>query len=56
MVAAGERGSIVSLICDGGARYGDTYYDDAWLGAQGLDPGPHREVIDRFWASGRWDV
>jgi cysteine synthase A len=55
MVEAGERGSIVSLICDGGARYGDTYYDDAWLGAQGLDPGPHREVIDRFWASGRWD-
>ncbi len=31
MAAAGETGSIVTLLCDGGDRYGCTYYDDAWL-------------------------
>ena len=25
------RGSIVTLLCDSGERYGNTYYDDAWL-------------------------
>ncbi|WP_200910489.1 PLP-dependent cysteine synthase family protein [Sphingomonas sp. Leaf34] len=31
MAAAGESGSVVTLLCDGGDRYGCTYYDDAWL-------------------------
>ena len=35
--ARGERGSVVTLLCDGGERYGPTYYDDAWLAAKGLD-------------------
>lgn len=30
MQASGEHGSIVSLICDGGDRYGHLY-DDAWV-------------------------
>ena len=30
MVAAGETGSIVTLLCDGGDRYACTYYDDDW--------------------------
>ena len=37
MVAAGQRGSIVTLLCDGGERYGCTYYDDGWLEANALD-------------------
>jgi cysteine synthase A len=37
MVAREERGSIVTLLCDGGERYRHSYYDDAWLAAQGLD-------------------
>lgn len=41
MHAAGERGSIVTLLCDRGERYRDTYYDDAWLAAQGIDPTPY---------------
>jgi cysteine synthase A len=36
MHAAGEGGAIVSLLCDSGERYGNTYYDDAWYSAQGL--------------------
>lgn len=36
MAAAGEQGAIVSLLCDSGERYGNTYYDDAWYRAQGI--------------------
>jgi len=31
MIAAGEEGSLVSLICDSGERYTATYYNDTWL-------------------------
>jgi len=27
----GEQGSLVTLICDGGERYPDSYYDEAWV-------------------------
>ena len=37
MHADGESGSIVTLLCDGGERYGCTYYDDAWLDGCGID-------------------
>ena len=37
MVAAGTSGSIVTLLCDGGDRYGCTYYDDTWLAGRGVD-------------------
>ncbi|MCC3762816.1 PLP-dependent cysteine synthase family protein [Glycomyces sp. TRM65418] len=33
----GEGGSIVTLLCDSGQRYGGTYFDDDWVAAQGLD-------------------
>ncbi|MEH3102486.1 MAG: PLP-dependent cysteine synthase family protein [Sphingomonas phyllosphaerae] len=36
MAARGERGSIVTLLCDGGDRYGCTYHDSAWLAESGL--------------------
>ncbi len=36
MQAAGERGSIVSLLCDRGERYADTVFDRDWLSAHGL--------------------
>ena len=37
MVAAGESGSVVAILCDGGERYSGTYYDPAWLAAQGFE-------------------
>jgi len=37
MVAAGESGSVVAILCDGGERYGNTYYDQDWLKAQGFE-------------------
>ncbi len=46
MLARGERGSVVTLICDGGDRYATTYYDDAWVDAQGLDLAPYTEALE----------
>ncbi|MGB4135785.1 MAG: PLP-dependent cysteine synthase family protein [Microbacterium sp.] len=54
MRAAGETGSVVTLICDGGARYAQTYYDDDWVAAQGWDLAPHRARMERFLAGDTW--
>lgn len=35
--ARGERGSIVTLLCDSGRRYEDTYFSDAWLAERGVE-------------------
>ena len=32
MMDSGHQGSIVSLMCDSGERYLDTYYDPIWVG------------------------
>jgi cysteine synthase A len=52
MLSRGERGSVVTLICDGGERYADTYYNDAWVSAQGLDLTPYAAALDTFLACG----
>ena len=31
MMRTGQNGSIVSIMCDGGDRYLDTYYDPEWV-------------------------
>jgi cysteine synthase A len=31
MLARGERGSILSLLCDSGERYLPTYYNPQWV-------------------------
>ncbi|WP_349828881.1 PLP-dependent cysteine synthase family protein [Brevibacterium litoralis] len=54
MRARGETGSVVTLVCDGGARYAHTYYSDQWVAEQGLDLAPHRERLERFLATGEW--
>lgn len=45
MKANKQPGSVVTLICDGGERYLDTYYNDEWLTAQGLDVGPYTDQV-----------
>ena len=54
MRAAGEPGSIVTLLCDGGDRYAATYYSDDWLASHDLDLEPHRAQIRRVLRDGRW--
>lgn len=41
MRANGEKGSVVSVICDHGERYLDTYYNDEWVADQGIDLEPY---------------
>jgi cysteine synthase A len=54
MRARGETGSVVTLICDGGERYGHSYDNDAWVAAEGLDLEPHRRAIESFFDGGPW--
>ena len=54
MRAAGQRGSVVTLLCDDGRRYARSYYDDAWVTARGWDLAPHRAVLDELLATGTW--
>ncbi|MDG5750187.1 PLP-dependent cysteine synthase family protein [Qipengyuania sp. XHP0211] len=52
MAARGEAGSIVSILCDDGARYADTIFEDGWLDAKGLSVTEPRERIGGFFDKG----
>lgn len=54
MVAQGEAGSLVTLLCDSGARYAGTYFDDGWIAEQKLDLAPHEDRLARFFETGRF--
>ncbi|GAA2363918.1 PLP-dependent cysteine synthase family protein [Nonomuraea africana] len=51
MRAAGDQGSIVTLICDSGDRYRCTYGDDAWLASKGIDIAPDLATFRSFLTS-----
>jgi cysteine synthase A len=52
MLAEGRTGSVVTLICDGGERYADTYYSDSWVAEQGLHLAPYLATLSAFFATG----
>ncbi len=55
----GERASIVLVLCDGGERYRHSYYDAAWLRANGFELGPELARIRAFLERGEvqnWPV
>lgn len=54
MRAAGESGAIVTLACDPGERYLDTYYSQAWLEEHGYDLAPKIARFRRFFHEGIW--
>jgi cysteine synthase A len=54
MKAAGERGSVVTLLCDDGRRYARTYYDDVWVAERGWDLVPYQAMLSSFEAAGIW--
>jgi len=37
MRAAGQRGSIVTILCDSGERYAHSYYNPDWYAERGID-------------------
>jgi cysteine synthase A len=55
MYADRTAGSIVTLMCDSGARYTATYDDDAWLKEQGIDIGPYLSAAERAWDGMIWE-
>jgi cysteine synthase A len=52
MLSRGERGSLVTLICDGGERYAGTYYCDEWVRKQRLELAPYAVALNAFLESG----
>jgi len=55
MLEEGLSGSVVTMLCDPGERYRDTYYDDDWLADNGFHIAPYKAQIDRFLDTGRWE-
>src|ERR1700761_863873 len=53
MRSRGETGSLVTLICDSGERYRQTYYAPDWLAARGLDPVPGEAALNAFLDRGK---
>ncbi|PRX09259.1 UNVERIFIED_ORG: cysteine synthase A [Martelella mediterranea] len=53
MLRERREGSLVTLICDSGARYTDTYYNDDWLKDNGFELGPHIDRLNAFLDTGR---
>lgn len=48
-------GSIVTLLCDNGTRYNDTYYNEDWLCKRGFNMSgikSYYEQINTFWKTG----
>jgi len=54
MRARGERGSIVSLLCDRGERYRETLFDPAWLGTRGIDRVSADAALRATLQDGQW--
>jgi cysteine synthase A len=52
MEQKGQQGSIVSMICDSGERYSDTYYNPDWLAQKGFNLTPYEEKLAGFERSG----
>ncbi|EKO3366501.1 PLP-dependent cysteine synthase family protein [Vibrio fluvialis] len=52
MKRRGETGSIVTLLCDSGERYLDTYYNPAWLAENIADLSPYLAKLEMFQATG----
>ena len=48
----GAECSVVSMICDPGDRYLDTYYNDDWLTQNGFDIAPYQEKLQKFYDTG----
>jgi len=54
MKDAHETGSIVSLICDSGQIYADTYYNDEWLKRMEIDIKPYLKQLKHYYKTGDW--
>jgi cysteine synthase A len=51
--AQGHKGSVVSMLCDPGDRYLDTYYNLDWLDEKGFDLASHNKKLITFYKTGK---
>ena len=54
MIAEGQRGSVVTLMCDAGDRYAGNYYNPEWLAPTAWIPEPHEAMLRGFFETGVW--
>ena len=54
MMRTGQQGSVVTLICDSGERYLQTYYNDVWMAQRQVDLRPWRRQLAEFHETGAW--
>lgn len=54
MKAEGKSGSVVSMICDSGDRYIDTYHNPQWLSENAGDLTSYLNQLQHFYQSGEW--
>jgi cysteine synthase A len=47
-----REASVVSMICDAGERYLDTYYCDRWLEDNGFNIAPYCKQLEAFYEKG----
>lgn len=50
-----QKGSIVTLLCDGGERYLDTYYDSSWVNDNIGDVTKYQTKLEQFNQTGLLD-
>ena len=53
-INVGRGGSVVTMLCDGGERYLDSYYNDDWIAANGFDLAPYAAGLDAFMRTGEF--
>ncbi|MGB1298136.1 MAG: PLP-dependent cysteine synthase family protein [Psychrobium sp.] len=56
MIEERQSGAIVTLICDDGNRYTNTYYSEQWRVDNGIDVTPYLKQIEQFWTTGQWQA
>ena len=52
MAAAGQPGSIVTILCDGGDRYAGSYHRADWYPQQGIDTADADQALATAWQGG----
>ncbi|MCO7223176.1 PLP-dependent cysteine synthase family protein [Pleionea sp. CnH1-48] len=52
MMEQNKQGSVVSLICDAGERYLESYYNDIWLEEREISIAPYIKQLEEFSLSG----
>lgn len=54
MLSVKQTGIMVTVLCDSGDRYTDTYYNQKWYTENNIDIGPWKTTITDFLNTGTW--